>query len=53
MSRSAYRMRDIIAAKNAISILNAARVSFSGFDLSHIKVPGAKLNRAIMHHTNL
>jgi WD40 repeat protein len=40
-------------AANAITVLNYARVSFSGMDLSEINIPGADLYRAILDHTIL
>ena len=36
-----------IGAANAITILNYARTSFSGMNLSHIKIPHANLSNAI------
>ena len=42
-----------IAAANAITILNAARVSFSGMDLSDIKIRYANLEGAILDSTLL
>jgi uncharacterized protein YjbI with pentapeptide repeats len=41
------------AAANAMTILNAARVSFSGMDLSQVKIAGADLRAALLHRTNL
>jgi WD40 repeat protein len=40
-------------AANAITLLNMARVSFSGMDLHGIKIEGANLENAILHQTNL
>lgn len=42
-----------IAAANAISILNIARVSFSGMDFTGIKIPGADLSYSILDNTQL
>jgi len=41
------------AASNAITFLNAARVSFSGMDLSRIRIPGADLSYGIFDRTDL
>ena len=41
------------AAANAMSILNSARVSFSGMDLSQVKIAGADLRAALLHRTSL
>ena len=41
------------AAANALSILNAAGVSFSGRDLRDINAPGANLNAAVLDGTDL
>ena len=41
------------AAANAITILNAARVSFSGMDLSDVRTPGADLSYGIFDATQL
>ncbi len=38
-------------ASTAITILNSGRVSFSGMDLSHIRIPNADLSRAICDST--
>jgi WD40 repeat protein len=40
------------AASNFISILNIARVPFSGLDLSRVKICGAYLRGALLDHTN-
>jgi WD40 repeat protein len=40
-------------AANAITVLNYARVPFSGMDLSGIRIPRANLRYAIMDRTNL
>ena len=42
-----------VAAANAITVLNMLETSFSAMDFSNIKVPGADLSFAILHHTNL
>ena len=42
-----------IAAANAITILNRARIAFSGLDLSSIHIPDADLSFALLHFTNL
>ena len=42
-----------IGAANAITILNAARVSFSGMDLRHIRISHADLRNAILYDTDL
>lgn len=42
-----------VAAANAITILNYARFNFSGKDLCGIRVKGADLTRALLHHTDL
>lgn len=41
-----------IAAANAITILNKARISFSNMDLSRINIPNANLNQLIARETN-
>jgi tetratricopeptide (TPR) repeat protein len=41
-----------IGAANAITILNYARISFSGMDFSHIKVPYADLSNIIADKTD-
>jgi len=43
----------VIASSNAITVLNAARVSFSGRDFSDIRIPGADLSGAILDNVNL
>jgi len=43
----------ITASSNAITVLNAARVSFSGRDLHDIRIIGADLTGAILDNTNL
>ena len=43
----------VIAAANAISILNVMRVSFSGLDLREIRVPGAYLSNGLFDTTCL
>jgi len=42
-----------LAASNAITFLNAAKVSFSGMDLSGIKIPGADLSYGIFDQARL
>ncbi len=42
-----------IASSNAITVLNAARVSFSGRDFKGIRILGADLTGAILDNTNL
>lgn len=42
-----------IAAANAITVLNAAKVVFSGMDFERIKIPDADLTGAILDNTNL
>jgi WD40 repeat protein/ankyrin repeat protein len=42
-----------IASSNAITVLNAARVPFSGRDLKGIRIPSADLTGAILDNTNL
>ena len=41
------------ASANAVTILNACRVSFTGKDLSHTYLPGADLSYAMLHQTCL
>lgn len=41
-----------IAAKNAITILNFAKISFSGMNLSGIRIPNADLSNGIFDSTN-
>jgi len=41
-----------VAAANAISILNAAHVSFSNMDFSRVRVPYADLSFGMCDHTN-
>ena len=45
--------RFAIGAANAISILNAAKISFAGLDLNNIIIPNAYLEGAIFHETDL
>ena len=42
-----------LAAANAATILNFARIAFSGRNLSGIRIPGADLTGAILDNTNL
>jgi len=42
-----------IASSNAITVLNAAKVSFSGRDFKDIRIPGADLTSAILDNTCL
>jgi WD40 repeat protein len=42
-----------IASSNAITVLNTARVPFSGRNLSGIRIPGADLTGAVLDNTNL
>ncbi len=42
-----------IASSNAATILNARRFSFSGHDLSGVRIPGADLSCAVLDFTNL
>lgn len=42
-----------VAAANAITILNMAKVPFSGMDLSGVRVPKANLTNGIFDQTNL
>lgn len=42
-----------IASSNALTILNIARVPFSGMNLSGVHVCGADLSQALLDHTNL
>lgn len=53
LERSKTDVSFAIAASNSITILNAARVSFSGLDLAGIQVPGAYLEGAIFDGTIL
>ena len=50
-------LKDVVnietASSTAISMLNAAKVSFSGIDFSYIKIPNANLSGAILDSTNL
>ncbi len=39
-------------ASKAITILNAAKIPFSGMDLSGVCIPGANLERALLDNTN-
>lgn len=39
-------------AANAMTLLNATRISFSGMDLSKVRIAGAVLSNAICHRTN-
>jgi ankyrin repeat protein/WD40 repeat protein len=41
-----------IAAANAITILNRARISFSGMDFQDIHIPDAELEGGIFHYTD-
>lgn len=52
-TKESYKESDIIASKNAISVLNFARFSFSGLDLANIKIPGALLEGSIFHRSSL
>jgi WD40 repeat protein/TPR repeat protein len=40
-----------VGSSNAITVLNRARVSFSGLDLSGIRIPHADLGYALLHNT--
>jgi uncharacterized protein YjbI with pentapeptide repeats len=40
-----------LLAAHALSVLNAAGLSFSGLDLSAIRVPGADLSNAVLANT--
>jgi len=42
-----------IASSNAMTVLNAAKVAFSGKNLVNIRIPGANLMGAILDNTNL
>ena len=42
-----------VAAANAITVLNLARVSFAGRDLAKIRIPGANLAQANFDHADL
>src|SRR3990167_3300293 len=53
IERSKTEAHYAIAASNAITILNAAKVRFSGMDFRRIKIPGADLTGAILDHTDL
>lgn len=53
LSKSSKIKRDAIAAANAITLLNAAGVTFIRQDWKGIKIPGADLSGAILHHINL
>lgn len=52
-----YQSRDekklSIAAANAITVLNYAKISFAGMNLAGIKISGADLSGAILDHTDL
>ncbi|MEM7403046.1 MAG: pentapeptide repeat-containing protein [Myxococcota bacterium] len=52
-SKSADGKQAAVAAANALTILNAAGVSFSGMDLHGIKAPGALLDGAVLDGTDL
>ena len=41
-----------IAAANAITTLNTAKISFSGMNLANIKIPGANLAQAMLDSVN-
>jgi uncharacterized protein YjbI with pentapeptide repeats len=43
----------ITLARNSITILVAAQISFSNEDLSNISIPGANLRNSIFHLANL
>ena len=51
-SKGSLKSETAIAAANAMTILNAASVPFSGLDLSYIQIPGAHLAGGIFHCTN-
>lgn len=53
IERSKQDKQTAIAAANAISILNTARVSFSGWDLTRVAIPQADLSGALMEDTRL
>src|SRR3990167_6790055 len=53
IERSKTGSQYAIAAANAITILNAARIPFSGMDFRGIKIPGADLTGAILDCTDL
>jgi WD40 repeat protein len=48
---SAKREKFARIAANAITILNAAKISFSDMNLSDIRIPGANLDNGIFHST--
>ncbi|MEM7495575.1 MAG: pentapeptide repeat-containing protein, partial [Myxococcota bacterium] len=52
-SKSTDGKQAAVAAANALTILNAAGVSFSGMDLRGINAPGAVLDGAVMDGTDL
>ena len=41
-----------IAAANVITILNRARINFSGMDFSEVHIPNADLSGGLFHRTN-
>ncbi len=45
--------KKLIAASNAITLLNFAKISFDGCDLHHIRIPGARLEGAILRNAQL
>ena len=53
--KAVYASRDDdqmqVAAANAVTALNYAKVSFSAMDLSRVKIPGADLSHAILDYT--
>jgi WD40 repeat protein/uncharacterized protein YjbI with pentapeptide repeats len=53
IEQSKHNAAIAMAAANAVSVLNAAKINFSGLDWSGIKIPGADLSGAILDQTIL
>lgn len=53
IARSKRAPMHATGAVNAIAILNAANISFSGWDLSDIQAPGADFSGGLLEDTNL
>lgn len=47
------KFKDLEASSNAATILNYLKFSFSGLDLSHIKIKNALLDQGMFDGTNL
>ena len=53
VEQSKHEERLVVAAANAITILNLAEFNFKGKNLSGIRIDGANLNRALLESVDL